>query len=86
MAWIMQVITPENWVVVEAVTNNVDDSIYVEDAAVYGVPQQEWRKAGHLFNWVISNKPDWKVLWQEFDTAWLVNTIKESYDKAYLEK
>ena len=31
MAWIMQVVTPENWVVVEAVTNNVDDFKHLDN-------------------------------------------------------
>ncbi|MBD2201633.1 hypothetical protein H6G33_09770 [Calothrix sp. FACHB-1219] len=54
------IITEEGHTVVDHVANNIDDSVYVEDWEVYGLPQSEWRKAHHLTKWVVENRPNWK--------------------------
>lgn len=45
------------------VSNNQDDSVYLDDASYYGLPQSEWRKPSHLKSWVKEHRPQWK--WEE---------------------
>ena len=61
----LKVTTEDGFVVVEHVSNYSDDKVYIEDAAEYGLPQTEWRKAHHLGTWIAENKPDWAVIWED---------------------
>lgn len=47
--------------VVEHVSNYEDDVVHVEIWYSYGMPQSEWRKAGHLLEWVRKYCPFWKI-------------------------
>lgn len=70
----------ENNTIVNHVANFEDDSVYVPDADVLDMPP-EWRKAGHLIEWVKRTKPHWKIYMRHFDIDVVDNAIVMSNTK-----
>ena len=64
----------ENNTIVNHVANFEDDAVHVPDAHALNMPT-EWRKAGHLIEWVKTNEPYWKIFMRYFDIVLEDNTI-----------
>lgn len=72
MAYALVIRNEAGFPIVEHVAMNVDDSVYFEDAELYGAPT-EWRKAHHLIDWVKVNQPHWRIESKEFSVKKLFN-------------
>ena len=73
MAFALRITDEDGYTVVESVSNNSDDSVYVEHP---DVPYNEWRKQGGLIEWIKQNKPNWKIEFEEFNIRLLIKQLK----------
>ena len=73
MAFAIRITDEDGYTVVESVSNNSDDSVYVEHP---DVPHNEWRKQGRLIEWIKQNKPNWKIEFEEFNIRLLIKQLK----------
>lgn len=69
MAFALRVLDSNGYTIIEHVSMESDDPIYVPDWKDLGLNQPEYRKTRHLINEISNGMADWKVETKEFDIS-----------------